>query len=228
VAWTYWTSQIVQCGSDARCIHAQRIGVSAAFFIELEFQQTGYVIYRLHRAAYGTMPVAPSRANLVFSQFMADRAQLVAGPALQQSTSDFADAFVSRPEFKQAYPDSMSPTIFVNALFDTANLIPFNQERQGAIEALTIGTKTRARILLDVIEIQALKDREQNPAFVLMQYFGYLRRDPDQAGYDFWVSILNNSEPNNFRAMVCAFLTSSEYQQRFGSALTRSNQDCGQ
>jgi hypothetical protein len=60
-----------------------------------------------------------------------------------------------------------------------------------------------------------------------MQYFGYLRRDPDQGGYDFWLNILNNREPNNYRAMVCAFLTSAEYQQRFGASVTRTNRDCG-
>ena len=221
----YWTNQILQCGSDARCIHERRIGVSAAFFVEAEFQQTGYVVYRLHRAAYGTMLNAPSRANLTFAQFMADRTRLAEGPGLE-STRSFADAFVSRPEFKQAYPDSMSPTIFVNTLFDTASLIPFTAERQSALNALANGTQTRARVLLDVIEIQALKDREYNSAFVLMQYFGYLRRDPDQGGYDFWLDVLNNREPNNFHGMVCAFLTSAEYQLRFATGVTRTNRDC--
>jgi hypothetical protein len=66
-----------------------------------------------------------------------------------------------------------------------------------------------------------------NRAFVLMQYFGYLRRDPEPAGYEFWLNVLNNAEPNNYRSMVCAFLTSAEYQLRFGSVQTRTNQDCG-
>lgn len=91
---------------------------------------------------------------------------------------------------------------------------PFSPERQDAINALTNGTKTRARILLDLIEIQAFKNREHNPAFVLMQYFGYLRRNPDQGGYDFWLNVLNNNVPNNYRSMVSAFLTSPEYQRR--------------
>lgn len=88
--------------------------------------------------------------------------------------------------------------------------------------------KTRAQVLLDVVEIGEFKTREYNPAFVLMQYFGYLRRDPDQGGYDFWLDILNNRLPNNFRGMVCAFLTSAEYQQRFGASITRTNRDCSQ
>jgi len=86
--------------------------------------------------------------------------------------------------------------------------------------------KTRAQVLLDVIEIPAFKTREFNGAFVLMQYFGYLRRDPDQGGYDFWLDVLNNRVPGNFRGMVCAFLTSAEYQHRFGSAVTRTDHDC--
>jgi hypothetical protein len=59
-----------------------------------------------------------------------------------------------------------------------------------------------------------------------MQYFGYLRRDPDQGGYDFWLSVLNNVQPNNFRGMVCAFITSREYQERFSPVITRSDQLC--
>lgn len=225
--WDYWTSGITQCGADLLCIHNHRIDVSAAFFIELEFQETGYVVYRIHRAAFGTMPGAPTRANLAFAQFMNDRGQLVAGPGLPQSTLAFANNFVVRPEFKAAYPDTMTSTEFVNKLFDTAGLTPFTQQRQDAITALTNGTKTRAQVILDLIDIPEFKTREYNGAFVLMQYFGYLRRDPDQGGYDFWLDVLNNRVPGNFRGMVCAFLTSAEYQHRFGPTVTRTDHDCG-
>jgi Domain of unknown function (DUF4214) len=73
-----------------------------------------------------------------------------------------------------------------------------------------------------------VKAREYNPAFVLMQYFSYLRRDVDEAGYDFWLGVVNNREPNNYAGMVCAFITSAEYQLRFGQIVTRSNADCSQ
>jgi hypothetical protein len=59
-----------------------------------------------------------------------------------------------------------------------------------------------------------------------MQYFGYLARDPEPGGFAFWLDVLNNREPNNFRAMVCAFITSTEYQQRFSSVVTQSNAQC--
>ena len=100
----------------------------------------------------------------------------------------------------------------------------------------------RSMVLRDVIEIPVFKNipdpndprysehkqvSQYNPAFVLMQYFGYLRRDVDQGGYTFWLDVVNNREPNDYRGMVCAFITSTEYQLRFGSTVTRSNADCG-
>jgi len=98
-------------------------------------------------------------------------------------------------------------------------------QRQQAIADMGNG-KTRAQVLLDLIDIAEFKDREYNPSFVLMQYFGYLRRDPDQGGFDFWLDVLNNREPNNYRSMICGFITSDEYQQRFSSIITRHNSDC--
>jgi subtilisin family serine protease len=225
--WDFWTSQITGCGSDPICTHNRRIDVSAAFFIELEFQVTGYVVYRMHRAAFGTFPGGPTRANISFAQFIADRSLIVAGPGLPQSTIDFANAFMQRPAFLTVYPNNMSNADFVNTLFDKANLTPFTTERQQQIDAMNNSGKTRAQVLLDVIEIPTFKTREHDPAFVLMQYFGYLRRDPDQGGYDFWLNVLNTQVPGNFRGMVCAFLTSAEYQRRFGTTVTRTDHDCG-
>jgi hypothetical protein len=96
---------------------------------------------------------------------------------------------------------------------------------------MTNNGKARAQVLLDVIEINEFKTREYNPAFVSMEYFGYMRRVPDQGGYDFLLNVLNNKLPNDpsgYRAMVCAFITSAEYQLRFGASITRTNRDCGQ
>jgi Domain of unknown function (DUF4214) len=162
-----------------------------------------------------------------------DRALLVGGSGLPQSTINFANNFAQRTEFKQAYPDAMTPTQFVNQLFDIANLTgPANASlRQTEIDALTNNSKTRAQVLLDVIETNEFKTREYNPSFVLMEYFGYLRRDLDQGGYDFWLNVLSNrlpNDPSGYRAMVCAFITSSEYQLRFGTSITRTNRDCSQ
>jgi hypothetical protein len=61
-----------------------------------------------------------------------------------------------------------------------------------------------------------------------MQYFGYLRREPDQGGYDFWLDVINNREPNNYPSMICGFITSAEYQLRFAPVVTRTNAECQQ
>jgi hypothetical protein len=88
-------------------------------------------------------------------------------------------------------------------------------------------TESRALVVRDVADNAALTRAVYNQSFVIMQYFGYLRRDPDQGGLDFWLSVLNGREAGNYRGMVCAFLTSAEYQRRFGGLITRSNADCG-
>jgi hypothetical protein len=152
-----------------------------------------------------------------------------AGNDLEQSKQAFATEFVGRAAFLQSYPQAMTSVQFVNKLFDTAQLLPYTSEREQAIDALMNNSKTRADVLRDVIEFSEFKQREYNPAFVLMQYFGYLRRDPDQGGYDFWLNILNNvlsNDPSGYRSMVCAFITSDEYQNRFSNIHTHSNAEC--
>ncbi len=56
---------------------------------------------------------------------------------------------------------------------------------------------------------------EFNPAFVAMQYFGYLRRDPETAGYNAWLNAIN-ANPSDTRTMVNGFMNSTEYRLRFG------------
>jgi hypothetical protein len=135
---------------------------------------------------------------------------------------------VGRPEFLHAYPDTLTAAEFVNKLYENAGVNRSLTMRRKAIEALDTRTSSRGQVLLDVIENKAFKEREYNPAFVLMQYFGYLHRDADQSGYEFWLNILNNKEPGNYRGMVCSFVTSEEYQRRFSQVAPFSNAGCGQ
>ena len=89
--------------------------------------------------------------------------------------------------------------------------------RDSLLAGLNGGTETRATVLRKVAEAPYLNQREFNAAFVLMEYFGYLRRDPDQSGYNFWLNKLNQFGGNFVNSdMVKAFITSSEYRQRFG------------
>jgi hypothetical protein len=232
----YWTNIITECGSDLRCIHERRIGVSAAFFIEQEFQDTGFYVYRFYKASFGRQPN--------YTEFTSDRGKVIGGAGLETNMQAFADGWVQRPAFVAAYPITMSNTEVVNKLFDSAGLTSstYDALRQQEILALNAG-RSRALVVRDVIEIADFKNipdpndpryseikqiSQYNPAFVLMQYFGYLHRDLDRTGYDFWLDVVNNRQPNNYRSMVCAFITSTEYQLRFGSQITRSNADCGQ
>jgi hypothetical protein len=217
--WDYWTNEITQCGSNPVCVDSRRIGVSGSFFVEQEFQETGFFVYRFFRASYGRRPT--------FAEFVADRAQVIGGSNLEASKQTFANAWVARTVFQQTYPLSMTPEQFVAKLFDTAGLTPFTAQRQQLASDMH-GGKTRAQVLREVIEIAEFKSREYNPSFVTMQYFGYLRRDPEPGGYDFWLDVITNREPNNYRGMICSFLTSREYQERFGLDLARSNADCAQ
>ena len=214
----YWTSEIEKCGTDAACINLRRIGVSAAFFIETEFQESGYYVYRLYRAGLGRQPG--------FAEFTVDRARVVGGSNLEASKTAFAGEFVTRAEFLVQFPQSLTLEQYVDKLnMNTGNVLTMS-ERNTLVDGLKTGAETRASVLRKVADNAVFRGREYNPAFVLMQYFGYLHRDPEPGGYLFWLDVLNNKDPGNFRGMVCSFITSAEYQQRFSSVVTRTNMDC--
>jgi hypothetical protein len=214
----YWKEKIENCGADDNCVRRERINVSAAFFVETEFQETGSFVYRMYKAGLGRQPN--------FGEFMPDRSRVVDSPDLEANKTLFATEWVERPAFKALYPDTLTIDQFVNKLMATAGLSHYTDLQQQFITEMRNGA-TRAQILRKVIEVPEFKAREYNAAFVLMQYFGYLRRDPDQGGYEFWLGIINNKVPNNYKAMVCAFLTSTELQDRFSTRQTRNNSECG-
>jgi YVTN family beta-propeller protein len=223
--WDYWTGQITQCGADAACARRRRLDVSAAFFVELEFQETGAFVYRFYKSGLGRLPA--------FGEFLPDRALIVGGPNLEQNKQTFALGWVQRPAFLAKYPPAQTGPQFVDALLATVqqgsgvNLTAMRDALIGEYNAQSDATQGRARVARLVADAPAFQTAEFNRAFVLMQYFGYLRRDIDQAGYDFWLNVITNVQPGNYRGMVCAFVTSAEYQYRFGTTLTRSNADCG-
>jgi len=147
---------------------------------------------------------------------------------LENNKQAFAGEFVQRTRFTTAFPTTMTPAQFVDRLFGNAGVTPSATDRNAAINEFggatnTTDTAARARALRRVAENSTLNIQEFNRAFVLMQYFGYLRRDPnsgpdtDYTGYDFWLSKLNQFNGNFQNAeMVKAFISSSEYRQRFG------------
>ncbi|MDT7809807.1 MAG: hypothetical protein QOJ70_3620 [Acidobacteriota bacterium] len=232
---TFWTNEIEQCGTNAQCRDIKRVNVSAAFFLSIEFQETGYLVYRFYKAAYGNIAGTPVPVR--FQQFFPDTQEIGRGivvgqgnwqSQLEANKQAFALKFVQRPEFVAKYPTTLTPTQFVDALFANAAVAPSTTDRQTAINefggsANTADVAARARALRRVAENAALVQQELNKAFVLLQYFGYMRRNPDDApdadfsGYNFWLAKLNQFNGNYINAeMVNAFITSIEYRQRFG------------
>jgi hypothetical protein len=218
----FWTNQITSCGNDLKCVEERRINVSASFFLSIEFQQTAYLRYLVQKESFGSRPK--------YVEFMRDvqevsRGVIVNSPGWEQTIKDnqrqFAENWVSRPAFKAIY-DSMSNTDFVNTLYANAGILPAQTKVVSLVNALDTNNQSRAAVLLEVAADAAFRQKEHSAAFVLMQYFGYLRRDAaaspdsDLSGYNFWLNKLNQFGGNYVDAeMIKAFITSFEYRQRF-------------
>jgi uncharacterized protein (TIGR03118 family) len=384
----FWTGQITSCGADASCVQRQRVVVSAAFFLSLEFQKTGYLAYLTHRAAFGPNALS-TPAPVLYGNFMRDVQALQRGYAfglpgadaiLEANKVAYYNEFVTRPDFVVKYPSTLTNAQYVDNLLASANIspddfivnmtngqenpVPFPTTTGGVrrpasygsarfvwnagLTALTVSgtvnnidftgaqtadtndnltnahihasatdpapatrpvvwgfigtpfndnnpndavvtpfgagvggtfsgkwdapegngttlaaqldnlrngrayinfhtsqfsggeirgnfpaliafrdslvaglngmTMTRAQVLRSVSESSELQTRELTRAFVTMEYFGYLRRDPDTGGFNFWFDKLSSFQGNFIDAeMVRAFIESSEYRQRFGS-----------
>ncbi|MEA2203227.1 MAG: hypothetical protein QOE77_3 [Blastocatellia bacterium] len=224
--FNYWSNEILSCGGDTSCTDRRRREVAASFFIAEEFQDTGSFIYDMYKGSLGRKPV--------FNEYSADRKQVVGGATLTAQKAAFADSFVGRPEFVQKYQGETTAESFVDALLQNvqqASQLDLGGQRAGLISQYNAGgtlAQSRSLVLRSLADNAALKQKEYNAAFVLTEYFGYLRRNPEPEGYDFWLNVVTNGDVGNYRGMVCSFITSTEYQQRFSTAATHSNAECAQ
>ena len=229
----FWTSSINTCGADAACVAVNRINTSAAFFMSIEFQETGGAVIRLQRAAFGKKSNDPA-TRITYQQLTRDSRQIGNGvivgqgawdQLLNQNKQAYAQQTVTSSAFMALYPTSLSAANFVDALFASAGVTPTSAERQAAINDFAGGgTSGRTAALLSITDSSSLRQIELTPSFVLMQYFGYLRRNPTDApdnndnGYQFWLTKLNSFNGDfNKAEMVKAFILSSEYRSRFGA-----------
>lgn len=235
---TFWTNEITSCGSNQTCVEIKRINVSAAFFQSIEFQNTGYLVYRTYKAAYGdaTSLNVPGTVPVIrLSEFLPDTQRIGQGvivgqgawqTQLEANKQAYMLEFIQRQRFLDAYPLSMTPAQFVDKLRLNTGAALSQAERDQLVSQLTSNNTSagRAAVLRSVAEDADLQRNELNRAFVLMQYYGYLRRDPDAApdsdfrGWKFWLDKLNQFGGNFVNAeMVKAFITSNEYRARFGA-----------
>jgi subtilisin family serine protease len=212
--FTFWSDQILSCGSDVACRERRTINVSAAYFLSIEFQQTGGLVDGLYRASFNRPPT--------FGEFMPDTAivahDVIVGRGdwaqiLEANKQAFVAAWVDRLGFRAAY-DGLSNAAFVDTLIAHTD-VSFDGNRDALVSALDGGT-SRAVVLRQIVENDGFTRAKANRMFVMMEYFGYLRRDPDEAGYQFWLNKLNQFGGNFEQAeMVKSFIVSGEYRDRF-------------
>ena len=217
--------------TEAQCTLRQRETTSGAFFLSPEFQYTGYFVYRMYQGALGRQPKLSEftpDAQFVGNGIIVN-GQL-SGAKINQNKAAFAAQFVNCTdatkyrcaEFKALY-DGLSNQQYVDALFVKTGANPSASERAALVNGLNGATETRATVLQKVVDGinvisegnqqftttygQAFYNSEFNRAFVLLEYFGYMKRDPDDAGYAFWLGKLNQFGGNFVNAeMVLAFI----------------------
>ncbi|MCA1555960.1 MAG: PQQ-dependent sugar dehydrogenase, partial [Acidobacteria bacterium] len=205
-----WLGVLNNCSNVNDNPACDRITVSSSFFRSTEFQLKGYFVYLFYKVSLGRRPLYVEIIPDMRSVTGATSAEVFA------KRDAFANNWLARPEFKTLYPGTLTPTEYVDRLLQTAGVtLTGAVTRETLIADLQAGRKTRAEILRAIVEHPSVNAQEFNPAFVAMQYFGYLRRDPDAQGYQNWLAYLN-ANPSDFRTMVRGFLYSTEYFLRFG------------
>jgi hypothetical protein len=241
--WDFWTDNITKCNDPARipagqtvaqCIDKQRETTSGAFFHSPEFQYTGYYVYCVYKGSLGRMPT--------YLEFMRDVQQvsrgIIVGNAVSASTieanrAQYLTEFVQGGEFANIY-GALTNQGYVDKLFQTTGTSVSAADKQALVNGLDDATETRSTVLHKVVngtrvlaegqvEItaaygKAFCDSQFSPSFVQMEYFGYLRRNEDTPGFNFWLDKLNFYGGDFIKAeMVRSFLLSPEYRGRFGT-----------
>jgi len=199
-----WRDRLNNCApGDISC---DRIEISSAFFRSPEFQDRGFFIYKFYPTV-GRVPL--------FEEFMPDFAKVsgfLTGAEIEANKVAYASEFVSRPEYQAKY-GGLGNDAFVDALCNTVGL-PNHPSKAGWKAGLNAGSLTRPQVERQLVDSAEMSGKFFTEAFVVMQYFGYLRRSAD-ASYTAWITTMNTN-PANYRVMINGFLNSVEYRKRFG------------
>jgi hypothetical protein len=198
-----WTSTINNCSGDTT--QCDRIHVSQLFFQSEEFQSRGYFVYKFYPVAFGRKPD--------YGEFVPDFARVngfLDANQLEAAKVAFIASFMARPAFANAY-NGLTNQQYVDALLSSAGVTLAS--RQAMIDGLNNSTMTRGQVLRQIVESPEVSTKYNHQAYAVMEYFGYLRRQPD-GFYLQWIQVLDQS--NDPRGMVTGFVNSSEYRSRFG------------
>ena len=207
--WDYWSGVIESCGNNTKCLTEQRAKVSAAFFVEKEFQQTGFFIFRLYKAALGRTPS--------YEEFKADRAKLVAGQNPDADRQAFVESWIKQSQFTRLYPATFTVPELVDGLLKNVlatSGISLDHLRT-RLSAESNDDAGRARIIRQLADDAVFSRHEYERAIVFMQYVAYLKRDPEETGLRYWTDALTKQETKDYHVMVQAFIESKEYRSRF-------------
>lgn len=243
--WDFWTREITECADAARrrageteerCVDRKRVNTSGAFFLSDEYQATGYYVYRLNKGVLGNN----ATGNLRYADFLADqraaKRDIVVNDRLSPEAIERNKQTLAEDFLKRAKLDALSNEAFVDYLFSNTGVTPTADERRALVEGLATNAETRASVARKIVDGTRISigtdgriaqefttsygrrfyEAEFNRAFVLMQYFGYLRREPDRDGYDFWLAKLDRFGNFIDAEMVRSFILATEYRSRFG------------
>ena len=198
-----WLAVLNGClAGDTAC---DRIHVSSSFFRSPEFQGRGYFVCRFYAVAFGRKPD--------YDEFRPDLAKVsgfLTDTELEAAKLNFIAEFMNRPEFVTKF-SGLDHTSYVDTLLTTANVV--HPARDLWIASLSNDSRTRAQVLREISESTEVYNKYYNQAFVVMQYFGYLRRQPD-ALYLNWIAHIDAT--SDYRSMIHGFVNSVEYRARFG------------
>jgi hypothetical protein len=238
-----WSNVLSGCSdqfntnSNSPAAGCDRLNVSGSFFGSPEYKTKGFLVIDFYRVAFNRLPT--------YVEFSTDLASVVGATAQETfaKRAAYASNFIQRTEFISIYASGMGNSAYVNALMSgdlnqsgkgqNYNLTsirtpnPANPDdatdankvvltTNDLINGLNGATLTKAQVLRAIVQSDEISlQKEAVNAFVASQYYGYLRRTPDTAGFNSWFGYLT-SNPNDFRTMVHGFLNSSEYRLRFG------------
>ncbi|MGH9944405.1 MAG: DUF4214 domain-containing protein [Pyrinomonadaceae bacterium] len=218
-----WLNVLNNCSDVNSNPACDRLTVSSSFFRSPEFELKGLYVYLFYRVSLDRRP----RYDEISRDLRSVTGQ--AGPEVLEKRATFARQWGLRPEFRSLYHDGLADDAYVFALLARYNLNRVTTPdpaapdgtalvtltRDELIGRLRAGTLTRAQVLRALVQSQEVRAAEFNGAFVAMQYYGYLRREPEAQGYRDWLTYLN-AHPEDFRTMINGFMNSVEYRLRFG------------
>jgi hypothetical protein len=215
-----WSAVLNGCSDVNDNPACDRLIVSQSFFGSPEFQLKGFYVFRFYRLAFNRLPE--------YTEFISDMS-FVAGDTpeqVYQRKAQLALNFTGRQGFQTSF-GGLSHSDFVGALLARYGLTqittPDPQQPDGTakvtlsnadlVARLNSNAFTRAQVFRAVADSDQVGAQEYNNAFVAMQYYGYLRRKPEQDGFEAWLRVLKSGD---VRTMVNGFMNSTEYNLRFG------------